>query len=238
MLGKRPRPMIGKLSELLVSGNKPGFLDVVASPKSPLDLKSPSPRGLKGYDVGGVGLGIVVALEKCSTDSCRHAICSINLNRSNAIVVNSGKNCDRFRGYEVLEMESLEDYTYVTSHGPGKSSTKVYYDGREQRSSTGHDRNGFGDVKETPAARVVEDVTYPTSDFLNSCHLCRKKLHGQDIYMYRGEKGFCSSECRSTQIMMDERKEQCRSEASITAKISTSPYNTTGQIFSTGILAI
>lgn len=26
---------------------------------------------------------------------------------------------------------------------------------------------------------------YPTSDFLNSCHLCNKKLHGKDIYMYR-----------------------------------------------------
>ena len=176
--------MIGKLSELLVSGNKTGFLDVAASPKSPLDFKSPSPRGLKRYDVGGVGLGIVAALEKSSTDSCRQAIRSSNLNRSKAIVVNPGKNCNRGR-YEDIEMENLEDYTYVTSHGPGKTSTKVYYDGGEQRSSTGHDRNGFGDVKETPAARFVEDVIFPTSDFLSSCHLCRKKLHGQDIYMYR-----------------------------------------------------
>ncbi|EOY30208.1 Zf-FLZ domain - like 10 [Theobroma cacao] len=242
MLGKRPRPMIGKLSELLVSGSKPGFLDLATSPRGPLDLKSPSPRGLKRFDVGGVGLGIVAALEK-SSDSCRHAICSSNLNRSKAIVVSSGRNWDGLRGRcEDLEMESLENYTYVTSHGPGKSSTKVYYDGGERRrSSSGHDRNGFGAVKETtPAARFVEgDVvpTYPTSDFLSTCHLCRKKLHGKDIYMYRGEKAFCSTECRSTQIMMDERKEQCRSEASRSAKVPSSPYNT-GQIFSTGILAI
>ena len=234
--------MIGKLTELLVSGNKPGISDVATSPKSPLDFKTTSPRCLKRYDAGGVGLGIVAALEKSTTDSCRHAICSSNLNRSNAILVNSGKNCERLRGRnEDLEMESLENYTYVTSRGPGKSSTKVYYDGGEQRSSRGHDRNGFGAVKETtqPAARFVEDdvPTYPTSDFLSSCHLCRKKLHGRDIYMYRGEKAFCSSECRSTQIMMDERKEQCRSEASRSAKVSSSPYNT-GQIFSTGILAI
>ncbi|XP_022754777.1 uncharacterized protein LOC111303041 [Durio zibethinus] len=234
MLGKRPRPMIGKLSELLVSGNKPEFWDAAKSPKSP------SPRGLKIYDdVGAVGLGIVAALEKSSTGSCRQAICSSNLNiRSNAIVVNyPGKNCDGFRGrYEDLEMESLEDYTYVTSHGPGKSSTKVYYDGgyEQMRSCTPYDSNGF---KEIPAASFVEDVTYPTSDFLSSCHLCRKKLHGKDIYMYRGEKAFCSSECRSTQIMKDERKERCRSEASRSAKVSTSSYNT-GQIFSTGILAI
>lgn len=232
MSGKRPRPMIGKLSELLVTGNKPGFVDVATSPRGPLDFHSP--RGLKRYDVGGIGLGIVAALEKSSSDTCRHAICSSNLNRSIAIVVNSGKNCDSF-----LEMESAEDYTYVTSHGHGKSSTKVYYDGGEQRRScSGPDRNVFGAVKETPAARFVEDYTYPTSDFLSSCHLCRKKLHGKDIYMYRGEKAFCSSECRSTQIMMDERKEQCRSEASRSAKVSTSPYNNTGQIFSTGIVAI
>ncbi|XWS72296.1 hypothetical protein CRYUN_Cryun02cG0027900 [Craigia yunnanensis] len=240
MLRKSPRPMIGKLSELLVSGNKPRFLDVATSPRSPLDFKSPSPRSLKRYDVGGIGLGIVAALEKSSTDSCRQAICSSNLNRSNAIVVNPGKNCDIFRGrYDNLDMESLEDYTYVTRHGPGKSSTKVYYDGgdEQRRTSTRHDTNGFGAVKETSAARFVEDVTYPTSDFLSSCHLCRKKLHGKDIYMYRGEKGFCSSECRSTQIMMDESKEQCRSDASRSAKVSTSSYNT-GQIFSTGIIAI
>lgn len=232
--------MIGKLSELLVSGNKPGFLDVatsLTSPRSPLDLKSPSPRGLKRYDVGGVGLGIVAALEKSSNGSCRQAFCSSNLNRSNAIVVNPGKNCDKIRGRcEDLKTESLEDYTYVTSHGPGKSFTKVYYDGGDEKrsSSIPHDSNGFGAVKETSAARFVEDVTYPTSDFLSSCHLCRKKLHGKDIYMYRGEKAFCSSECRSTQIMMDERKEQCRSKASRSANVSTS----TGQIFSTGILAI
>ncbi|OMO67149.1 hypothetical protein CCACVL1_20760 [Corchorus capsularis] len=237
MLGKRPRPMIGKLSELLVSGNKPTavVMDVVTSPRSPLDLKSPSPRCLKrSYDVGGVGLGIVAALEKSGGDSYRHPV-----------VVNSGRNCDRIRGkYEDLEMES---FTYVTSHKPGKSScTRVYYDGGSNKE---HDRL----IKETkipiqPATAtaaearfVVEDddvPSYPTSDFLSSCHLCRKKLHGKDIYMYRGEKAFCSSECRSTQIMMDERKEQkCRSEASRSAKVSTSPYNS-GQIFSTGILAI
>ncbi|XVF88927.1 hypothetical protein PTKIN_Ptkin19aG0090100 [Pterospermum kingtungense] len=220
--------MIGKLSELLVSGNKSWVMDVATSPRSPLDLKSPSPRGLKRYDVGGVGLGIVAALENSTSDSCKHAICSSNLNRSYGVVVSSGRNC--------LDMESLENYTYVTSHGPGKpSSTKVYYDGVEQRrSSSGHDRNWSGDVKENTEARFVEEISYPTSDFLSFCHLCRKKLHGRDIYMYRGEKAFCSPECRSSQITMDERKEQCRSEASRTAKVSTK----TGQMFSTGILAI
>lgn len=48
---------------------------------------------------------------------------------------------------------------------------------------------------------------------------------------------FCSTECRSSQIMKDEKKERCRSEArSGTETVSESPYNR--GIFSTGILAI
>jgi hypothetical protein len=53
----------------------------------------------------------------------------------------------------------------------------------------------------------------------------------------RGEKGFCSTECRSSQIMMDERKERCGSEATRSVELSSSPY-TMDQIFSNGILAI
>ncbi|KAL4298401.1 hypothetical protein GQ457_12G021820 [Hibiscus cannabinus] len=210
MSGRRPRPMMGKLSELLVSGKRAGFIsDAATSPTSPLDVKTPSPRGMKRYDAGGVGLGIVAALDKSTTGSCKHAVCSSNL-----IVVGPGKNFDGFK-------DNLEEITYVISHGSGKSSTKVYYDGGE---------DGHG-------ARFVEDVGFPTSDFLSSCHLCRKHLHGRDIYMYRGEKGFCSSECRATLIMVDERKERCRSEVSRSAKLSTS-YNSGEIFFSAGILAI
>jgi len=49
------------------------------------------------------------------------------------------------------------------------------------------------------------------------------------LFICRGEKAFCSTECRSSHIANDERKERCRS------KFSTSPY-TAGQIFSTGVL--
>lgn len=193
MLGKRPRPMIGKLSELLISGNnnnnnnKPRSMDVVGttrSPRSPLDIKTPSPRGLKWYDAGhGVGLGIVAALDNKS-------ICSSDLNRSNAILINPCKTSTRGRQFGDSDLESLEDYTYVTSHGHGpggkSSSTKVYYDGATA-TTTRHDTKGFGAVKETPipAAKMFVDYNYPTSDFLSCCHLCRKQLHGKDIYMYR-----------------------------------------------------
>ncbi|CAK9318505.1 unnamed protein product [Citrullus colocynthis] len=44
-----------------------------------------------------------------------------------------------------------------------------------------------------------------TPRFLDRCFLCAQKLlPGKDIYMYKGNKGFCSEECRCRQIFMDE----------------------------------
>ncbi|KAL6330835.1 hypothetical protein AAG906_009263 [Vitis piasezkii] len=235
MLGKTSRPAIGKLAGSLISGNCTAILDVATSPRSPLDMKIQSPRGQKNYDLfGGVGLGIVAALDKSSNCGgeilAKYAVSGTNLGRSGPVPVTSGKNCGRLKvGFGELEMDSLEDYTYVTCHKPNKKSfTRVYFDGHETTAFHKH---------ESPARFSDDMQAFPTSDFLSSCHLCRKNLHGKDIYMYRGEKAFCSNECRSRQIVMDERKEQCRSEASRSADVSSSPY-TRGQIFSTGILAI
>ncbi|XP_010508268.1 PREDICTED: uncharacterized protein LOC104784870 [Camelina sativa] len=45
--------------------------------------------------------------------------------------------------------------------------------------------------------------------FLESCSLCRKHLGlNSDIFMYRGDKAFCSKECREEQIESDEAKER------------------------------
>ncbi|KAF7843674.1 FCS-Like Zinc finger 17-like [Senna tora] len=44
--------------------------------------------------------------------------------------------------------------------------------------------------------------------YLKTCNLCNKKLSpDKDIYMYRGDQGFCSVECRNRQIVLDEMKE-------------------------------
>ncbi|KAL8047616.1 hypothetical protein ABFX02_07G012100 [Erythranthe guttata] len=41
--------------------------------------------------------------------------------------------------------------------------------------------------------------------FLEYCFLCTQKLlPGKDIYMYKGDKAFCSEDCRCRQIFMDE----------------------------------
>ncbi|KAL1319658.1 hypothetical protein HN51_064459 [Arachis hypogaea] len=234
MLGKRPSPMIGKLSELLVSGGGRAaavLLDTAAtgSPRSPLDMKAQqsSPRGLKGYDLGGVGLKIVVALD--NEELPKRTVCVPNLNRSKPIPVCSMRNPEDGENFDVGG--SLEDYTYVTCHVPNKTFTKVYYDGGY--SDVPRHGRCYNNNNKTPSSDFVEpscEPVFPTSNFLSSCHLCRKKLDGKDIYMYRGEKGFCSPECRSRQMMMDERKELCRSEA---VELSWEE-----QIFSTGILAL
>jgi hypothetical protein len=240
MLGKRPGPLIGKLSELLVSSHHgTGTFNVptTAGPKTPLDYRIQSHRTMKNYDLGGVGLGIVAALEKSSTNES-HAICSNSKMKSNPIPVVSGHQ----RRVEEEEIESLENYTYVTCHGPNnKSFTQVYYDhSLNQIASSTHEQNQKHKlvISHSHGDSLCEN-DFPTSDFLSACNLCKKKLHGKDIYMYRGEKAFCSTECRSRQIMIDERKERCRLKASadVVVSSSSSPYNR-DQIFSTGILAI
>ncbi|GLJ50043.1 hypothetical protein SUGI_1064380 [Cryptomeria japonica] len=46
--------------------------------------------------------------------------------------------------------------------------------------------------------------------FLQSCSLCKRHLNpGRDIYMYKGDAAFCSTECRDEQIIKDERMEKC-----------------------------
>ncbi|XP_010259499.1 PREDICTED: diacylglycerol kinase delta [Nelumbo nucifera] len=53
----------------------------------------------------------------------------------------------------------------------------------------------------------------PEISFLDECFLCKQRLlPGKDIYMYKGDRAFCSVECRYTQIFMDEesvKRENC-----------------------------
>ncbi|XP_010552188.1 PREDICTED: uncharacterized protein LOC104822618 [Tarenaya hassleriana] len=58
-------------------------------------------------------------------------------------------------------------------------------------------------VKSNRSVRTFSEFCY-----LKRCHLCKSMLRqDMDVYMYRGDVGFCSVECRSWQILMDERDE-------------------------------
>ncbi|XP_073308245.1 FCS-Like Zinc finger 13-like [Primulina huaijiensis] len=248
MIGKNPKPVIGILAGSFVSGNRSGIVDVVASSRGHLEPKAQSPRGLKHFDFGGVGLGIVAALEKSGDrvgeTPANIALFNRNMSRSNPIPV---KNPLRVGGYlEDFEMESSEEYTIVTSHGPDKPYTKVYYgvighgrkgDERAPFRIQSSEANNRASVFYISPPRLGDVSGAPATDFLSSCNLCKKQLHGKDIYMYRGDKAFCSSECRYSQIVIDERKENCRSESSRPVEVSSSPLSN-GHVFTTGILAI
>ncbi|KAK8585836.1 hypothetical protein V6N13_050806 [Hibiscus sabdariffa] len=54
---------------------------------------------------------------------------------------------------------------------------------------------------------INSQFNYAAPSFLQQCFLCRQKLlPAQDIYMYQGDRGFCSVECRCRQILMDEQE--------------------------------
>ncbi|KAA8548654.1 hypothetical protein F0562_000338 [Nyssa sinensis] len=94
------------------------------------------------------------------------------------------------------EMELSEDYTCVISHGPNPKTTHI-----------------FGDCIVQSCCGVVgfsasRPMSYPSESFLSFCYSCKKNLgQGKDIYMYRGEKAFCSSECRYKEMMLEEGNE-------------------------------
>ena len=201
MLGKRSRPAIGKLAGVL----KSGIVDSITSPRSPLDCKVlQSPRRLKNYCIdqkgGGVGLGIIVALDNKSSGStkndvgscggeilAKYAICSQNWSRWNPINVKNPSYVQNDEKNLCIEDEMLEEeFTYVTCHGANKSTTRVrvYYCGNEfAHQPKVCDKISVFNI--SSPAKFSDDFCDSESDFLSSCYLCKKGLHGKDIYMYR-----------------------------------------------------
>ncbi|KAJ4916162.1 hypothetical protein Rs2_01712 [Raphanus sativus] len=191
----------------------PGYRSIISpgnfttSPRSPLDMRLPSPgTSSKRYDDGGVGLGIVAALEK-SGGVVRINRQEISSSRQNPVYYSgSGSNrsnpvhCARRNQFHA-EIELSEEYTCVTSRRDGVS--KVYYrddkfEFRDNRSES--DRN---ERRLDTSTAKKRDVLRDSQEFLSLCCLCKKKLGGKDIYMYKGDRGFCSKECRSVRIMED-----------------------------------
>ncbi|KAF8006525.1 hypothetical protein BT93_K0734 [Corymbia citriodora subsp. variegata] len=91
----------------------------------------------------------------------------------------------------VSEMELSEDYTCVISHGSNPKATHIF----------------GSSVVETYClpSEVKKHTQYGPDSFLSSCYTCKKSIEqNADIYIYRGEKAFCSSECRYREILRDE----------------------------------
>ncbi|ESQ34882.1 hypothetical protein EUTSA_v10008681mg [Eutrema salsugineum] len=178
-----------------------------ASPKSPLDMKFPSPGRSKRYDNGGIGLGIVAELEKSGIFRInRHQISPrqnlVCYSESGSNRFNSVHCARRFQFPAEIEIDLSEEYTCVTSRD---GVTRVYYNDGEfefcqNRSDSDRRWDKSMDIADKSPAKKRE-VLRDTPYFLSLCCLCKKKLQGKDIYMYKGDKGFCSVECRSVNIL-------------------------------------
>ncbi|GMJ09106.1 hypothetical protein like AT3G22550 [Hibiscus trionum] len=89
----------------------------------------------------------------------------------------------------VTGMELSEDYTCVISHGPNPRTTHIF----------------DNCVVESYFSVPDDNKPKPTpQSFLSFCHTCKKNLEQKvDIYIYRGEKAFCSPECRYQEMLLD-----------------------------------
>ncbi|KAL2932945.1 Protein MARD1 [Bienertia sinuspersici] len=102
---------------------------------------------------------------------------------------------------EVSEVDEYYSNTIVVKSGL-KSLTKTPLASSSTYFST---NNTSTSAPSSPITSNGGDLSYC---FLKSCHLCNKPLSpDKDVYMYRGDQGFCSVECRNRQIMLDDMKE-------------------------------
>ncbi|WOL03126.1 protein MARD1-like isoform X1 [Canna indica] len=102
------------------------------------------------------------------------------------------------------EIELSEEYTCVILHGPNPKTTHIFENCVIESCSNGY----VAPVNEM--SRCYHDLLgCAANDFLSSCYGCKKKLGpGEDVYMYRGEKAFCSHECRYQEMLFDEGNEK------------------------------
>ncbi|MED6204078.1 hypothetical protein PIB30_005805 [Stylosanthes scabra] len=83
--------------------------------------------------------------------------------------------------------------------------------------------------------QISVDSEQQPSDFLFACSLCKRRLvPGRDIYMYRGDSGFCSQECREQQMKQDEkRKDKCCGVASAKKQVAVTTAPSSGSQLAT-----
>lgn len=109
-------------------------------------------------------------------------------------------------------------------HTPSKVLGEDRYGGDDDDEGDDDDDMGIRESifsTASPASNYCS-IDFPGLDFLSVCFFCRRRLvQGKDIYMYRGDQAFCSTECRYQQIVIDERKERRSAAANCYSRAST-----------------
>lgn len=170
-------------------------------PKNYVIKESPLSKGISGvvFEIGDDPFDDVGRFRSCSLDSCRSILSVPGLanNRADLGVPNSIPEPPECVFASEFELD--EDYTCVITHGPNPKTTHIYGDCIVKCD---------GDVLSRSADDERKKLSI-TNAFLSLCYSCNKKLEeGKDIYIYRGEKSFCSMECRSREILIDEAMEK------------------------------
>ncbi|GMH06996.1 hypothetical protein Nepgr_008836 [Nepenthes gracilis] len=132
-------------------------------------------------------------------------------NKLSSIHVLIGSSSGFIGSLSASEIELSEDYTCVISHGPNRKTTHIFGDCilecHTDEEDSGNKKGSEEIAMPKLQSRLGSLASYPSDDFLSFCHFCKKKLEeGNDIYMYRGEKAFCSLDCRLEEISIDEGK--------------------------------
>ena len=228
------------------------------SPKSPLDLKIRSPRS-PIWNRDKVGLSLI-SKDECtssrivfSSSGRRNAFffpisgpksfvdrplaerfTSSSKSLPSDLQFNLSKKIEGLRHpaiRSVTEIERSEDYTRIISRGANPKTTHIFGD------CVLEDPSDFA-VSERKSIWIVDccedQFHFPVDDFLRICFCCKKKLDGEDIYIFRyhkiekiasipsleklltnktrtanflsrrGDKAFCSRACRSREIGTEE----------------------------------
>ncbi|WOK98311.1 hypothetical protein Cni_G07021 [Canna indica] len=166
-----------------------GFGDSSSAPPT-----TPSPAQRSFPSDGTVGLGIVAAMSAADAP---------------ALVA---PKAEKRRVPPAEEMVMCESNTSLISNLGGRRARKRVYYGDCDDGIASEPSGGKGVLFELPPPPSVElapSPLHPTA-FLWLCFHCKRELDGLDIYIYRGDKAFCSVECRSRHMVIDELSEKFR----------------------------
>ncbi|CAO2202061.1 unnamed protein product [Urochloa humidicola] len=105
----------------------------------------------------------------------------------------NGRRAERERERLVVGLQILVNHHHHHSHGRHAQAANIVVKQMVRPRAAAASRHGGG----------------VSCSFLKACSLCRRDLSpSKDVYMYRGDQGFCSEECRWEQILVDEARER------------------------------
>ncbi|RLN00912.1 uncharacterized protein C2845_PM06G05410 [Panicum miliaceum] len=129
------------------------------------------------------------------------------------------------RSVSATEVEQSEDYTCIIAHGPNPKTTRIFGDCiLEPCTVESMDTMEVKEGAESYWLVKCFDDGEVGEEFQSSCVSCKKKLDGNDSCIYRGEKAFCSGNCRDNEILPEE-DENSAAISSLSSAGSSSSFN-------------